>query len=248
MDELAGDFQRYFEIVAANTPALRSEVFRLRYQVYAQELGWEQQTQFPNGEETDINDPRSAFCLLRHRASQRYIGCVRLVMVDPDVSETPFPFEVAAQVSADELAASYTANWREVAGEISRVAVISDFRRRTGERNAAVTDVEEDTNPARPERRGFPHIAVGLYLGAAVMGTLRGLERVFALMEPKLARRLRAYGIVFNKIGEAVDHHGLRVPYCLEGDSFEGHLSPQLLEVLQIIQRDLLHSVPTDPG
>lgn len=247
MDELAGDFQRYFEIVSAATPALRREVFRLRYQVYAQELGWEQEAQFPAGEETDPNDGRSAFCLLRHRPSQRYIGCVRLVMAEPEDSQAPFPFEVAAQVPAAELATRYGANWRAVAGEISRVAVISDFRRRTGERGAAVTDVDDDSQSTRPERRGFPHIAVGLYLGAAVMGTLRGLERVFALMEPKLARRLRAYGIVFDKIGEAVEHHGLRAPYCLEGGGFGANLSPQLGGLLEIIQGDLArlgHSRP----
>ena len=45
--DLVRDFDTYFEIVPAYTEVLRDEVYRIRYQVYAEELGWENTEQFP---------------------------------------------------------------------------------------------------------------------------------------------------------------------------------------------------------
>jgi N-acyl amino acid synthase of PEP-CTERM/exosortase system len=206
------DFRQYFVMVTGKTPALREESFRIRYQVYAEELGWEDKSRFPDGCETDEYDQDAATCLLQHRPSGQFIGCVRLVLV-PLGKPLRFPFEnVVAPMAAD--LATYGAGWRANAGEISRVAVISRFRRRTTERERP-DNIPEEVERASPERRVFPHIAVGLYLGAAALALSRGLNRVFAIMEPRLARRLRAYGIEFEVVGQPVEHHGVRVPYCL---------------------------------
>src|SRR5690606_36996202 len=46
-------FHRYFDAVYAGTDALRSEVFRIRYDVYCAELGYESAARYPTMEETD---------------------------------------------------------------------------------------------------------------------------------------------------------------------------------------------------
>ena len=237
------DFARYFEVVEADTDALRHEVFRIRHRVYVEELGWEAGGGRETAEETDVYDRRAIFCLLKHLGSGRFIGCLRLVLADPQDPQAPFPFETLAPLAVSALAARHGPDWRVSAAEISRAAVIGDFRRRGAERNLPVSESNgegRESEPAlRPERRGFPHIAAGLYVGAAALGIAHQIARVFALMEPRLARRLRVYGIRFDQLGPAVEHHGQRAPYGLEAASFEQHLSPELRDLLWTIRQSL---------
>ena len=232
------DFLHYFAVVPAETETLRREAFRIRYQVYAEELGWEVKARFPDGCEIDEFDADAVICLLRHRPSARFAGCVRLVMRKHDPA-APFPFELAMRHAGHPLNASSLGDgWRSGCGEISRIAVVSQFRRRRNERDRPDTDVA-NSDTATPERRVFPHIAMGLYLGAAAMGLRRGLESVFAIMEPKLARRLRLYGIEFEAVGEPFEHRGTRVPYRLRRDGFLASISPAIRGLLDAIEDDL---------
>lgn len=237
-NRIAEEFRRYFTVVPARTEELRRETYRIRYKVYADELGWEDRTRFPEGLETDGYDANSIACLLQHRESAQLAGCVRLIMGGADTT-APFPFEQAMRSAGQvpDLAALGPA-WRGHSGEISRVAVVSEFRRRRSERDQPAPS-PEDEDPVNPERRVFPHIAMGLYLGAAAMGLERGLGRVFAIMEPKLTRRLRIYGIEFDPVGEPLEHHGLRIPYCLERKNFERNMAPPIRALLEQILKDL---------
>ncbi len=230
------DFRRYFAIVPAATSALRDEAYRIRYRVYAEELGWEDKTRFPDGYEKDQFDEHAVSCLLQHRATMQFIGCVRLVLIPLGIASR-FPFERVIAPMEQELA-TYGSGWRANAGEISRVAVVSQFRRRRNERDRPDSFPDEERAPA-VERRVFPHIAVGLYLGAAALGLSRGLQRVFAIMEPRLARRLRSYGIDFEVVGEPVEHHGLRIPYCLTRQAFERSMTSDIRALLDVIRDDL---------
>ncbi|MEQ8232682.1 MAG: PEP-CTERM/exosortase system-associated acyltransferase [Gammaproteobacteria bacterium] len=232
------DFLRYFAVVPATTEALCQEAYRIRYRVYAEELGWEDTARFPDGCEIDEHDADAVACLLRHRPSARFAGCVRLVMRRADPAR-PFPFEQAMAHGGHPLdTAGFGEDWRVRCGEISRIAVVSQFRRRRNEQARPDTDIE-DNGTAHPERRVFPHIAMGLYLGAAAMGLRRGLESVFAIMEPKLARRLRLYGIEFEQVGEPFEHRGTRIPYRLPRESFLGGITPPIRGLLDVIENDL---------
>ena len=233
------DFPRYFEVVEATTPELRHEVFRLRYQVYAQELGWEPTVVGNFSEESDRFDRRAIFVLLRHRASARFIGCLRLVLADPLDPLQAFPFEPLAPAAAEAMHQHHGALWRKTSAEISRVAVIGEFRRRGREKLSPVSESNGDHPNLSVERRGFPHIAAGLYIGAAALGMAHQMARVFALMEPRLARRLRVYGIQFDQLGPPVEHHGQRAPYGLEASSFERGLSSDLSDLLWTIRQTL---------
>lgn len=237
-NRIVEDFLRYFAVVPADSDTLLREAYRIRYRVYAEELGWEDTARFPDGIEIDEFDADAVACLLRHRPSSQLAGCVRLVMRGTDPS-APFPFEHAMAHGGHPLdTTGLAADWRARCGEISRIAVVAQFRRRRNERERPETDIEENRS-ASPERRVFPHIAMGLYLGAAAMGLQRGLESVFAIMEPKLARRLRLYGIEFEAVGEPFEHRGTRVPYRLRRDSFLGNITPPIRGLLRVIEADL---------
>src|SRR5690348_7843958 len=72
-------FDRAFEGVSADTPELKAECFRIRYQVYCIEQGFEEADVNP-GIEIDQYDERSAHALLVHRSSGLAVGTIRLVL------------------------------------------------------------------------------------------------------------------------------------------------------------------------
>lgn len=232
--DLVNSFSNYFEVVPAVDADLREHVFRIRYNVYAEELGWEDRARFPAGMEKDAYDAHSLHCLLKHIPSNEYIGCVRLVLADLENTNTLFPIEESFHTNFVENHAKLADYQRNDIGEISRIAVLSSFRHRQGEKNKPHTEID-DPRKQREERRRFPHIALGLYLAAGAMGLAQGNSCVFAMMEPKLARRLRIFGIKFEQLAEPIEHRGLRAPYLVTRENFTNGLAPPMGELLEHI-------------
>jgi N-acyl amino acid synthase of PEP-CTERM/exosortase system len=230
-------FETYFSVVAANTADLLEKVYQLRHQVYCEELGYEQQR--ASQLEHDEYDKRSIHCLLFHRSSQTYVGCVRLILADSQKPEVPFPFERACGESLEWDFDSSAATSRRKYGEISRLAIAANFRRRRGE--ASVANGGSDSFDARveDERRLFPSVALGLYLAITAMGLNQGLEGVFAMMEPRLARQLRRFGIHFQQVGAEVQHRGIRAPFFISRDNLFNNLKPECRVLLDNIQKQL---------
>ncbi|QSA95687.1 PEP-CTERM/exosortase system-associated acyltransferase [Methylococcus sp. EFPC2] len=238
MPSIRESFNKYFEIVPAITEDLRKLGFQIRYQVYCEELGFENKADFPDGYEIDEYDHRSYLCLLRHKESQKYVGTVRLVTSNLSSHRHELPFERYCTV--DRNIVDMDSLPPRSYGEISRLAVISAFRRRAGESTTPYPTVPEsiESQPSSQlDRRSIPHIALGLYLAAAAVGLNLGMERAFAMMEPSLARRLKAFGIHFEQIGAAVEHRGLRGPFQITRESLEKHLSSEIHELLTDITK-----------
>lgn len=231
---LADLFDSHFELVPAAQDHLLEKVFRIRHQVYCEELGFE-----PNSDnllEQDDFDKTSIHCLLLHKPSQTYVGCVRLVLADSHAPEFGFPFEQVCGSSVRWAFDHSAGKGRKRYGEISRLAITANFRR---PRNfVAPSDGWHQTRDARDEeaRRLFPSIAVGLYLAVAAMGLNKGLDGVFAMMEPRLARQLSRFGIHCEPAGDAVQHRGMRVPYFISCHSLLDNLKHECRNLLNKIQ------------
>jgi N-acyl amino acid synthase of PEP-CTERM/exosortase system len=230
-------FHKYFDAVAAASEELRREVFRIRYDVYCDELRFEDPGRFPDKQEVDPYDRFSLHCLLLHKATDTFAGCVRLVQVNPEKPDDLLPFErlckdrmypeVFARVVPDRLKV----------GEISRLAVRSSFRRRKGEGSVPGGVVEERQGGFGGSRT--PWIALGLYLSAAAVGLIKGLDGVFALMEPRLARRLGSYGIRFQQVGDPVEHRGERAPFFISRSDLYAGVPRPVRGLLEVIESDL---------
>ncbi len=235
-------FHEYFMPMLANTREQREQAFRIRYDVYCREFGFERPEEHPDGMETDAYDAQSVHCLLIHQPSSRAAGCVRLVLPDRTSPEAPLPFEKHCIDSLDRAVAEPLLANRAAIGEISRLAVISEFRRRRHE-DRTPEGAPEAASFSLVEQRQFPFIAVGLYLCAASTGMLTGLEGVFAMMEPRLARHLSRYGIRFTQVGQVTDYHGPRAPFYITRDDLLHGLKPEISALLDTIQHDLEPSV-----
>ncbi|MCS6786977.1 MAG: PEP-CTERM/exosortase system-associated acyltransferase [Thiobacillaceae bacterium] len=211
--ELKSVFDRYFEIVHADTESLRQEVYRLRYQVYVLEAGFERPEDFPDGLERDAFDARADHYLLRHRATGLYAATARMILPDPDDPMRPYPIELHCRIDADKKVARPEQRLR--LGEVSRFAVSKAFKRRLGEGGSTGGLAEQVDRYLQPdERRILPHLSIGLLAAAVRSMHMHGLTYCYAAMEMALFRLVTHLGLAFHPIGPTVEYHGPRLP-CL---------------------------------
>lgn len=218
--DLIAAFNEYFELVHADTDALRMQVFLLRYQVYVVENGFETEADCMRGLgadgqpyfwEQDEFDRRSDHYLIRHRRTGYYAATARLILPNPDNLRAPYPIERHCRL--DQQVAD--PQRRAQLAEISRFAVSKAFKRRLGESGSlAGVAANVDLYFEEDERRVLPHISLGLFAAVMRMVHTHHTTHCYAVMEPALLRLLARFGVVFNRIGADVDYHGMRVP-CL---------------------------------
>jgi N-acyl amino acid synthase of PEP-CTERM/exosortase system len=219
---LKENFSKYFTVEAAVDDALKREVYRVRHAVYCQELGYERTN--PDEEETDSYDAHALQIALRAQNGGRIVGCVRLVQTDTTSPDLPLPFETLCADVIDRSIIDPAHVDRSRMVEISRLAVLSDYRKRKGDGSGPIAISDEDMGTRDHPR--FPYIPVGLYLGLLAAAELHGIEYLFTLTEARLARHLSALGFRVHLIGRAIEHRGKRVPSVIYRTELMEHLPP----------------------
>jgi N-acyl amino acid synthase of PEP-CTERM/exosortase system len=205
---LGASFKRYFEIVPALTGELRDHAYRIRHQVYCEELKYEPER--PDRRESDEYDAHSLHCLIRSVKTRQFIGCTRLILCRPDDPHYPLPFEKTCAEALDRAIIDPQALSRGRIAEVSRLAVVSQFRTRRGERDTPAPLSDESFGTGINPR--FPYIPVALYLATTELALLHGVHTMFLLTEPRLARHFAKLGVNIIQIGDEVEHRGVRVP------------------------------------
>jgi N-acyl-L-homoserine lactone synthetase len=169
-------------VLVADTSDLVEEVFRLRYQVYGLEKGYEPGR---DGKEFDEFDSRARHVLLVHRASGESIGTVRIIPSFLTGGAAGLPM---SSVCAPGILQGLPA-W--TTGEISRFAV---------------------SKQRRLSCRAGAMVRLGLMQGIIRLSGELGLTHWCAIMEPTLLRLLQMNAIYYSSLGPIVEHHGLRQP------------------------------------
>jgi N-acyl amino acid synthase of PEP-CTERM/exosortase system len=205
--DLGAGFRKYFQAIPALDEDLRRSAYRIRHAVYCEELGYEPIR--ADGMESDEFDARSVHCLLKTLGGD-FVGCVRLVMTDAADRAALLPFERLCATSLDRSLVDPARLDRTKIAEVSRLAVVSRYRRRRGEQKVPVAINESDFGT--PERPRFPYLAMGLYLGMLAQARHHGLETLFMLTDRRLAKQLSRLGASLRTIGEPIQHRGVRYP------------------------------------
>jgi len=212
----------------ARTEPQRREIYRLRHQVYCEEL--HHKALHPLREERDPFDAQAVHCSVRHRRSGVLAGTVRLVGKRGVHDLLPLETHCAHALTHPSLQPQHFEP-HEVC-EISRLAVPAMFRRQPN-------DVTEGAGVAggfsEQELRSFPAIAIGLYMAAIILSHETQRHHVFVMMEPRLARGLGFVGIRFQALGEAIEYHGRRAAYYIDSREIPSQLAPAYLDLLQVI-------------
>jgi len=231
--DLIDAFHEYFEMVPVTTASLKEKVYRLRYQVYCLETGFEQPERCSDHMEKDEFDDFSAHFLIKHKRSGEYAATTRLILPDSEDPRRPFPIEQHCIIERMDLVQPIP---RRQLAEVSRFCVSKSFKKRHGESGTTTGVSAENSNTyLDDERRVFPHITLALIACLVRMNHRHGLTHWYAVMETALIRFLSHVGIYFTPIGPIVDYHGKRQPCIIEVDYLlEGvkNKNPEVWELL----------------
>lgn len=235
---LAQHFHEYFSMCIADTIDLKKEVFKLRYDVYCAELEYEKNC--PIDCEKDQFDEYSTHVLIKHRASGLNAGCVRLVTPPPINPQALLPFEVNCAHSFEPQNVAFLRQENIKIGEVSRLAVLSNFRLRQSDAKSpdGINPEIMTLEPSMEGMRYFPFIAISLYFAATSMVRSQHLKYAVVMMEPRLARLLRISGIDFRQLGETIEYHGQRALFYIE-PTFIDALKPELKELYDSVDQQL---------
>jgi N-acyl amino acid synthase of PEP-CTERM/exosortase system len=232
-------FFTYLQPLVADTKDLAKESYRIRNDVYCDELNFLDVRN--NGLEVDDYDKYSTHCLIQHIPTTLFSGTIRVVRPETNQHTIPLQKLYAESISKNKINPNDFAS-HEIC-EISRLAVPRDFRKRQIDHfKGAATGVINQQMYSENELRFFPFIAVGLYLSAASIVIENEIKHTFVMMEPRLARSLRFIGIQFEQIGPEIDYHGKRAPYYINPSLLLENLTPGFQVMLKDIRKSLKHS------
>ena len=229
-------FTKVLRPVVAYRPELINQIYHLRHDVYCKELGFE----VPRTDELEVDefDPYSRFCMLQHQNSDLCAGCVRIV--SPRYNHDPLPIEKYCGNALKGARIHPSHFRRSEVGEISRLAVRSQYRRRRHEQyNGAAIGMLNERVCSELEMRCFPFIAIGLYFSIASLAVRNNIQHAFVMMEPRLARSMRFIGIRFERLGPTIDYHGRRAAYYINSKMLTDSLPVYLRALMGVIDNEI---------
>ncbi len=201
-------FDSCFEVFLADTPESKLIHYNLRYQVYCDEMGFEDKDKFPDQMEIDDWDSQSAHFMVRHTHTGQWLGALRLVS---QVSSA-FPFETKCVPTTP-----ITPDQYQHSMELSRLCVLREARR-FAPRSFAEQASDETSNirylsTLRNQNRS---IMWGLIRAAVVYSSQNDITQMYFLVAPALALAVKKEGFAMRQVAEACDHRGQRIPYSLD--------------------------------
>lgn len=202
-------FRRTFDIIEADTEALRHGAFRLRYKVFIAENRLD--LDHHNGLEFDEYDSAARHFLLIHRQTGGVAGTVRVVLPDPDRPLSSFPLQKLCDhpfLHNGALALQLC--------EISRLCMAREFRRRPcdGSYLPAYYEQEESVRPGALRRR-IPYAPLGLFHAAFGAALESGALNCIAIADPLQFRSLKKLGMDYRVLGPRLAGFGRQQPLVL---------------------------------
>jgi len=216
-------FDKYFEVFLADTLEAQKIHYHIRYQVYCEELGYEDPTQFPDQLEFDKWDPMgnhisaSKLFLVRLRHTKQWIGAMRLVPYNGHA----LPLEETTSLDHPIKPPSL---------EVSRLCLVKEIRKPYTQ-NAYGID-ESDTLPdvsfennnndqvtlfySNPKIKST--IIWGLFNAAMQYSQANNIKKWYLLSNKALLRLISRQGFTIEQVGSTCEHRGQRSPYRFDVD------------------------------
>ncbi|WFF41736.1 PEP-CTERM/exosortase system-associated acyltransferase [Salinicola endophyticus] len=236
---LYDQFNDQFEFVLAINEQERHQVYRLRYQVYTHEFGHEMPGDPQRGLEYDAFDQSALHCFVRRRDTGEAVACIRVIYPGSDQGEL-------ASMPIESNAAGYFVNPlltpcnlpRRLICEVSRAAILGRYRKKRAT-DRKWEGAESDFPSSEQDYRVASLLGVSVYLASTVMIGLLERQHAFALMEPRLARLLRRFGLNFLQIGAEQQFNGVRAAYYVDQHRARENLKEDLARFYRGIARSL---------
>jgi N-acyl amino acid synthase of PEP-CTERM/exosortase system len=216
-------FDNYFEVFLADTQESKEINYSIRYQVYCEEMGFENKDNFPLEQEFDAYDNHSSHFIIRHKRSGQWVGAMRLIFK----AEKLLPIEqhclLNEKINKCDVAKSV---------ELSRLCLIQEIRRRcndidpphgiTDDRNEIKeTDKIKLFNNSRINRS----IIWGLIYAASKYSYRNNIPNWYFLTTHSLEKVLRKGGLNMLSIGDPCHHKGVRHPFKMNAfDTYQSEI------------------------
>jgi len=200
-------FDDYFEVFLADTEEGKEKHFNLRYQVYCEEMGFEDKDAFPSEMEKDEWDNQSAHFIVRLKHTKQWVGAMRLV----HKTEKPLPIQVHCDIDGTD------DNTQSLA-EVSRLCLLKQIRKNPHQSFAIPNDDIQETDKVKlffSHSRINRSIIWGLLRAATIYSKQNNIKNWYFLTSKALARVISKSGFIMNRVGEACYHRGERFPFMM---------------------------------
>jgi N-acyl amino acid synthase of PEP-CTERM/exosortase system len=235
-------YNEYFEVFLADNEQGKDVNYRIRYQVYCLETGYEEAATYPEKKETDEFDDHSAHFIVRARATGDWIAAMRLITGSLDQLPICQFATIDTPLLLKHTGASSLASFVSCA-EVSRLCVVSQYRRRAHERNVPHqipwNPDEESEKAATQERRKAPWLMLALLHSARIYSEEANIPYWFFLTPNSLARIIKSLGMKLEQTGPGCEHRGTRYP-------FVGNM-PADFDRLELKDPDLAATLANEP-
>jgi N-acyl amino acid synthase of PEP-CTERM/exosortase system len=205
------------EIFLADTPESKEIHYKIRYDVYCDEMGFENKADFPQEMERDENDDegKSVHFIARNKITGQWIGAMRLIFKQDGL----LPIEQSCELKEDIIA-----NDLENAVELSRLCLIKDIRRRFKDidppHGIAEDEMQQKPNNKvvpMPSHRQFSRMVLwGLLHAAVEYGHTNKIKNSYFMTTTALAKILGRGGLNLINIGGPCEHKGERFPFRMD--------------------------------
>jgi|GEM_PF-1774253 len=208
---LIEDFAQDYDFIYANTDQLKHQVYKLRSQLHE------------NIMDIDQYDTHSHHILLKHKTTNTYDACARIIETPAKSPDKRLPFEE-----------SYRENiWA------SRIA-IKDLSRRSFCELSQIY-VAPNALSAETDLNQIPQILLGVYLASISLARLLFHDFVFVELPEISFKKLRMHGLLFEQASNT-ENDQKNIVYCLNLDSGISSTNPTY-ELHQHILNEMAHQL-----
>ncbi len=215
--------QSNFEVVLADTSEARRIHYRLRYQVFCLETGFEDASSYPEQEERDSFDAHAKHFIVRDTRSQAWVAATRVIL--PGGGLLPVEHHGGLACPTGQNVRMYL---RKNTAEVSRLLIAEGTPGPYLSLNSHPPLVSgRQSPPAQPRRelRNRLMIIRELLRGIAAYGVESNIPQAAFFVTRALARMVTSMGIELTLIGAPFEHRGLRYPYIINTEQVYDALS-----------------------
>ncbi len=207
-------FNKYFEVILADTEESKKVHYSIRYQVYCEEMGFENKDDFPNQMEYDDYDDndKSVHFIVRDKRSGHWLGAMRLIYKHDSLLPIEQSCKLKEQIGFSKFSGAV---------ELSRLCLIKEARRGIKDIDPPLgIDANSNLKTDSDKIKSLPHrnklnrmIIWGLIHAASEYCNINNIPHWYFMTSAALARVLRRGGLNLIAIGDSCMHKGERFPF-----------------------------------
>ena len=205
-------FDNHFEVFLADTEESKNIHYNIRYQVYCEEMGFENGADFPLKMEYDNDDDRSIHFIVKSKVTDQWVGAMRLIFKQDSLLPIEENCKINEKIITNDLYGAV---------ELSRLCLVKDVRR-------GFVDIDpphgilSDENKVKesnkiklmPTNQKINRMIIwGLIYAAAKYCVNNNISNWYFMTTSALARLLCRGGLNLISIGKPCQHKGERFPF-----------------------------------